>query len=97
MIKDCGENPGQLMRLMNAPKIGELMDCNARVICKSIGKEGVVLTKIVNVVNAPMTASRPIKKRYVRYSRLGGEVTSFLATCWATSFTFSTGFACSAI
>src|SRR5215216_5592124 len=99
MRKVWGENPGQLMRLISAAKMGELMDCSVRVICRSMGKDGVDLTNRVKVVNAPTTATRPIWNRYVRYSRFGREVTSAFATCCAASFAFSTGFsvACSAI
>src|SRR5215208_285843 len=99
MINVCGEKPGQLIRLIRPENSGELMDCRRRVIARSMGKEGVVLTRIVNVVNAPTSAIRPISNRYVRYSRLGREVASAFAACSAAPFTFSTGLllACSAI
>src|SRR6266508_2606271 len=92
LINDCGEKPGQLIKLMRAAKSGELMDCKARSISRSMGKDGIVFTMNVNTAKAPMAANRDTWNRNVRYSRFGLEVTSFFAACWAASFTFSTGF-----
>jgi len=99
IMKDCGENPGQLIKVIKPAKTGELMDCKARSIARSIGKDGIVLTINVSTAKAPMAANSDTWNKNVRYSRFGREVASFFAACWAASFTFSTGFslACSAI
>src|SRR6266487_3546531 len=92
IMNDCGEKPGQLIKLIRVEKIGELMDCKARSISRSIGKDGVVLIIKVSTAKAPTAANSDTWNRNVLYSRLGGEVASFWAACCATSFTFSTGF-----
>src|SRR6266540_4205006 len=91
-MNDCGEKPGQLMKLISAAKIGELIDCRACVIWISRVNNGVVFTIKVNTANAAMAANSDTWNRNVRYSRFGGEVVSFFAACCAASFTFLTGF-----
>jgi len=87
-MKDCGGKPGQLTKSIRAAKGGQVMDCMARVMARSMGKEGVVLTRIVKVVNAPTMAISPIMNKYVRYRRAGVDVTSAFAACWAESLAF---------
>src|SRR5215216_657810 len=91
-IKDCGEKPGQLIRIIKFAKIGELIDCKARVIARSSGNDGIVLTMNVKTPNAAIAAKSDTWNKNVRYSRFGREVVSFLAACSAAPFTFSTGF-----
>src|SRR5215216_5379468 len=92
MIYDCGEKPGQLIRVMMTAKRGESIDCTVRVIWRSIAKEGMVATMKVNTAKAPMAENKAAWNNSVRYSRLGGDVVSAFAACCAASLIFSTGF-----
>jgi len=85
------------MSLINPAKKGELIDCIASVILRSIGKEGVVSTRKVNMAKMPTAENSATWNRRVRYLRLGGDETSAFAACCTESLIFSTGFslACS--
>jgi hypothetical protein len=53
-MKDCGGYPGQLIKYMKVSKNGRLIDCMKRVMARSMGKDGVVLTRKVSKANAPV-------------------------------------------
>jgi len=80
------------MSLINSANNGELIDWSARVIWRSTGKDGVVLTSKVNIAKAPIAKNSATRNRRVRYFRLGGDVVSAFSACCAASFIFLKGF-----
>ena len=62
------------MWLINSSKKGESIDCMERVISRSIGKEGVVSTRKVNMAKAPIARNNATRNNTVRYHRVGGDV-----------------------
>jgi len=57
IIKDCGEYPTQLIKVINPAKPGLVIDCNPWVILKSIENAGTVTIRKVKMPNA--TSSIP--------------------------------------
>src|SRR5688500_2366763 len=80
------------MNCINPAKKGDRIDWMARVISRSMGKEGVVSTRNVRKANATMAETSAAWNSKVLYHCAGGdEVSAFAARC-SVSFISSTGF-----
>ena len=66
MMAVCGKKPGQLTATINPANPGSWMDWSQRVISRSSGKDGVVLTRKVKTAKAAVTIMSGIEKIIAR-------------------------------